>query len=206
MENVNKQLTHRQRQALATRNLIVDSATALFLEQGYTATTIEAIAAQAGVAVSTIYSIFTNKRGILHEIRQAWHTASQVRELYAQGVSQSDPAHFLELAARATRRQWEAGASMMAIYESAASADPEAAAELKQSLNGRRANLSQFIEQIYPKLRQDLSFEQTCAILLALTRSEIYNELVIVAGWSLDEYETWLAGALKQQLLPNPVS
>ncbi len=203
MENVNKPLTHRQKQALATRSLIVESAASLFLEQGYTVTTIEAIAAKAGVAVSTVYSIFTNKRGILHEIRQAWHTATQVRELYAQGVAQGSPARFLEIAARATRRQWEAGATMMAIYESAASADPEAAAELQQALNGRRANLRQFVEQIYPKLRQDLSLEQTCAVLLALTHAEIYNELVAVAGWSLDDYELWLAGVLKQQLLPS---
>lgn len=43
-------LTHRQRQALWTRRLIVDAARELFLEQGYSATTIEAIAEEAGVA------------------------------------------------------------------------------------------------------------------------------------------------------------
>ena len=151
MGNVNKQLTYRQRQALATRKLIVDSAVELFLEQGYAATTIDAIAEKAGVGVSTIYAIFTNKRGILYEIWQAWHATSQVRELYAQGVASGDPARFLELAAHASRRQWEVGADMLAIYQSAASADPEAAAELNQAISGRRMNLSKFVTQIYPK-------------------------------------------------------
>lgn len=204
MEKVNKQLTHRQKQALATRRLIVDSAVELFLEQGYGATTIDAIAAKAGVAVSTVYAIFTNKRGILREIRQEWHAASQVRELYAHGIARGDPALFLEDAARATRRQWEAGATMIAIYQSAASADLEAAAELNQALEGRRAAFSRYVQEIYPRLRQDLSPEQAAAILLALTHDKIYQELVHVAGWSPDAYEAWLAGALKQQLLPKP--
>ncbi len=204
MENVKqKPLTHRQRQALETRKLIVEAATRLFLEQGYAATTIDAIAAAAGVAVSTVYAIFTNKRGILGEIRQAWHEASQVKELYAQGVALGDPERFLELAAQATRRQWEGGATMIAITQSAAAIDPEAAAELKQSLSGRRANLGTFVQAIYPKLRQDISGAQAAAILLALTHAEVYQELVGAHGWSAEAYEAWLAGALKQQLLPN---
>src|SRR5262245_39417849 len=116
MENV-KKLTHRQRQALATQQLIVESARDLFLEQGYAATTIDAISAKAGVAVSTVYAVFKNKRGILWAIRQAWHEESGQREIYQQALRESDPARRLELAAHATRRQWETGASMMQIYE-----------------------------------------------------------------------------------------
>jgi tetracycline repressor-like protein len=58
MEHVKtiSKLTHRQRQALATQTLIVETACQLFVERGYHATTIEMIAAEAGVAVSTIYA------------------------------------------------------------------------------------------------------------------------------------------------------
>ena len=67
MTDVNNQLksTHRQRQAQATRSMIVAAAQALFLEQGYICTTIEIIADRAGVATSTVYAIFGSKRGIL---------------------------------------------------------------------------------------------------------------------------------------------
>ncbi len=204
MKNVNQQLTHRQRQALATRQLIVDSATALFLKQGYVATTIDAIAAEAGVAVSTVYSIFTNKRGILSEIRQQWHSELQVKAILAEAVARNDAEHFLEQVARASRRQWETSATMISIYESAAAADAEAAAELQAARDGRRANLGQFVSAIYPLMRQDISAAQATAILLALTLAEVYSELVDVAGWSPDAYEQWLADALMQQLLaPN---
>jgi AcrR family transcriptional regulator len=203
MEKVNKQLTHRQKQALATRKLIVDTATALFLENGYVATTIDTIAAQAGVAVSTVYAIFTNKRGILREIRQEWHAESRARERYAQASQEEDASRFLELIASGARRQWQASRTMMAIYSSAAAADPEAAAELDAAQNGRRTNLGMYVRDMRASLRADLSPAQATAILLALTRPEVYQELVEYAGWSPDDYEAWIADALKQQLLPR---
>jgi AcrR family transcriptional regulator len=75
MTNVNQKTknTHRQRQAQATRSMIVAAAQALFLEQGYICTTIEVIAEAAGVATSTVYAIFGSKRGILRAIRDSWH-------------------------------------------------------------------------------------------------------------------------------------
>src|SRR5690242_16155624 len=136
MDNVKKQLTHRQRQALATQQLIVDSARDLFLEQGYATTTIDAISARAGVAVSTVYAIFRSKRGILKAIREAWHLESRQRDIYDQARQETDPHRRLDLAAHATRRQWETGAAMTTIYESAAAVDPEAAAELQDALHG----------------------------------------------------------------------
>jgi AcrR family transcriptional regulator len=202
MENVNKPLTHRQRQALATQQLIVDTARDLFLEQGYGATTIDAISAKAGVAVSTVYAIYKNKRGILKAIREAWHQESGQRDLYQQALGEADPRRRLALAARATRRQWETGAAMTAIYNSAAAVDPEAAAERKESLSGRRANLTRFIEASAPLMRPDLPVEQAAAIYLALTRLEVYQELVDVFGWTPDDYEVWLADILASQLLP----
>jgi AcrR family transcriptional regulator len=201
MENVKKPLNHRQRQALATQKLIVDSARDLFLEQGYVATTIEAISARAGVAVSTVYAAFRNKRGILKAIREEWHQESGQREIYQEAAAQSEPVRWIELAAHATRRQWETGATMIRIYSSAAVADSEAAAEMQASLDGRRAGLAQYLRQS-PLLEQSQhNLETIIPIFLALTRAEVYQELVEVAGWSPDAYEKWLAHVLQQQLL-----
>ena len=102
--------THRQRQAQETQRLIVNAAVALFLDVGYGVTSIEAIAQKAGVAVSTIYAAFGNKRGILKAIRETWHQTSQIRETLERASEEPDPARRLELVAHATRRQWEAGA------------------------------------------------------------------------------------------------
>ncbi|MBI5668700.1 MAG: TetR/AcrR family transcriptional regulator [Chloroflexi bacterium] len=202
MEKVKYSLTHRQRQALETQRLIIDAAQDLFLEQGYAATTIEAISARAGVAVSTVYAIYKNKRGILKAIREVWHQASGQRDIYQQALQESDPQRRLELFAHATRRQWETSAAMMTIYTSAASADAEAAAELNTALHGRRAAITNFIRESAAMLRPGLSLERATAIYLSVTRPEVYQELVEVAGWTPDDYEAWLAEILKQQLLP----
>ena len=116
-------LTHRQRQALWTRRLIVDAARKLFLESGYVVTTMDAIAKEAGVAVSTVYAIYKNKRAILRAIREAWHEQTRAREINEEASRQPDPKRRLEMVAHATRRQWEAGGTLVAIYQGAAAAD-----------------------------------------------------------------------------------
>jgi len=203
MEKVKSTLTHRQRQALATRQLIVDAACELFLVQGYIPTTIEAISAKAGVAVSTVYAVFRNKQGILQAIRERWHQESGQRDIYRQAMEQLDSKRRLELAAYATRRQWETSGAMMTIYQAAAAVDPDAAAELSTALQGRRTFLSQFIGDMAEQLRPDLSPARAVALFYALTQPTIYQELVAVDGWSPEEYEVWLAATLQQQLLSS---
>ena len=60
--------TPRRPKAQATRRRIRDAARRLFVERGYVATTIEAIAGEAGVAVPTVYLAFGTKRALLAEL------------------------------------------------------------------------------------------------------------------------------------------
>src|SRR5215217_4210057 len=60
----------RREQAAATRRQILDAAQRLFERQGYAATTMAAIAAEAGVATKTVYLAFETKSGVL---RALWH-------------------------------------------------------------------------------------------------------------------------------------
>src|SRR5215213_9901612 len=178
-----------------------DTARELFLEKGYAATTIDTIAGEAGVAVSTIYAIFKNKRAILKEIRMAWHERTRAREINEEATEQRDPERRLEMVADASRRQWELGGALVAIYQGAAAADREAAAELEEALRGRRAALDRVVEGMEEALRPGMSVERAAAILRALCRAEVYRELVDESGWSPDEYEVWLGETLERQLL-----
>ena len=205
MEETSKEafLTHRQRQALWTRRLIVDAARKLFLERGYAVTTMDAVAKEAGVAVSTVYAIYKNKRAILRAIREAFHEQTHAREINEEASRQPDPERRLEMVAAATRRQWEMGGTVVAIYQGAAAADREAAAELREALRGRRAALDRVVEGMATALRLDLDVNRAAAILRALCRPEVYSELAEESGWSPDEYEAWLFETLKEQLLPR---
>src|SRR5260221_10417265 len=135
MNNVKPPLSYRQRQALVTQGIILAAARDLFLGQGYGSTTMEAISARAGVAVSTVYGIYKSKRGILKAIREAWHLESGQREIYEQALHEMNAARRMELAANATRRQWETSAAMMSIYASAAAVDSKTAAETQGTFN-----------------------------------------------------------------------
>jgi AcrR family transcriptional regulator len=194
-------LTHRQRQALETRRLIAEAAGRLFLERGYAATTMDTIAGEAGVAVSTVYAAFKNKRAVLREIRMGWHERTRAREINAEAARQPDPELRLEMVANSNRRQWEQGAGLIAIYQGAAAADREAAAELAEALRGRKAALDRVVEGMEEALRPGLDLSRAAAILRSLCRPEVYQELVEESGWSPDEYESWLGEALKRELL-----
>lgn len=54
---------------------ILAAATRLFLEQGYGSTSLEAVAAEAGVTKPTVYSHFGSKQGLLAAITEAFATA-----------------------------------------------------------------------------------------------------------------------------------
>jgi AcrR family transcriptional regulator len=199
--NTESKTTHRQRQAQVTRNMIVAAAQALFLEQGYICTTIDVIAERAGVATSTVYAIFGSKRGILRAIRDTWHERTHIREVLTSSQPSSNPKDRLEQLAEATRRQWEMGAEVTAIYTGAAAADPRAAAELTQALAGRREGLQGFAKSLEPHLRPGLDAAHAASILQALCLPEVFDELVRHSGWSADEYQAWLAQALQREML-----
>lgn len=196
-----KRPTHRQRQAQATRSLIVEAARNLFLERGYTNTTIEAIADQAGVAGSTVYAAFGSKRGILRAIRETWHHQTHIREFMASDHRDVEPSIRLERLAQATCLQWETGTEVIAIYRGAAAADSEAAAELAEALEGRRKGLDAFTSSLEPHLQSGMDVLQATAILRALCQAEVYEELVKRSGWTQEAYITWLATALKREIL-----
>lgn len=193
----------RQRQAQATAGEIVAAAKALFLERGYTGATIEAIAGRADVAVSTVYAVFGSKRGILRAIRAGWHERSQIREVTYANPVEADPHERLEALAQATRRQWETGSEVLAIYNGAAAADPQAAAELSEALAGRKKGMETFAKSLEPHLRRGLDAHRAAEILQALCLPEVFYELVRRSGWSLEMYQAWLAQILKRELLKH---
>src|SRR5262245_19236965 len=99
----------RMEQAASTRRQIVQAAQKLFEEQGYVATTMAAIAAEAGVALKTVYLAFETKGGLL---RAVWDTLLRGepdipvadQPWYREVIDEPDPHRQLELTARNSRR------------------------------------------------------------------------------------------------------
>ena len=67
----------REAQARETRRSILDAAAELFVASGYAATTIQAVADQAGVAVQTVYAVFGTKRELLRQLIESTITGDE---------------------------------------------------------------------------------------------------------------------------------
>lgn len=203
MANVKQEarLPYRKRQALATRAHIAAVARQLFRKQGYASTSIEAIAAEAGVAVSTVYAIFGNKRSILAAICDTWLEEAEIRPLMEQAMLDGDASHRLATAARWTRQQWERGADVLSLLQAAAQVDPDVASMLAGWIDEKSDVMARFVASLERSLRPGLDPKRASDLFDALTVPEVYRELVDRAGWQPDEYEQWLAGVLAWQLL-----
>jgi AcrR family transcriptional regulator len=196
-------ITHRQRQAQATRAAVAGAARRLFAEHGYIATTVEAISDAAEIPVPTIYSAFGNKPAILEEVRRSWIAETHVERLHRQALLAPDVRRRLRLAAHWTRRQFELGYDVIAIYQEAARADPRVATVWRQVMSFREAAVSDLLESLSGHLRPPLTLTQAIDLYVAWTLPDVYRTLVLERSWSPNRYERWLGELLARELLSD---
>ena len=193
----------RRRQTELTRRAILEAARVLFQRQGYAATTIEQIATEAGVGLSTIYAVFTNKRTILAEVRWKAVQDARVPELFEAALEEPDPVRRIERIAEQLRNLYETAGDVFAIQRAAAAADTEVAETWARVRRERGENFFKILEPLRPRLALGLTLDRALDIVQALANYELYEELVVIAGWTPDEYENWLGRILRHQLLTD---
>ena len=200
--------TGRQAQARRNRQAILDAAQRQFLEGGYAATTIAAVAAEAGVSVETVYKAFGGKPGLVRAIYDrglvgpepvpAYRRADEMRE------RETDP--------RAIMRNWGTIASEVSsvvspierLVRAAAASDHDMAALLQahNDLRERRArHHARFLKE-RDYLREGVSVAQATDILWTCTSDELYDLLVTQRGWSPPRFARFLADFMINALLP----
>jgi len=196
-------LSLREERAEVTRRRISDAAQALFARDGYGATPLRKIAAEAGVAVQTVYAVFGSKSGILEGLLARVVHDPEAERLFADAMSEPRAEERLALFARSIRLRWEHGASIIIIHRDAALTDPGVRAGVERVLERRRAGLRSLTDALEPDLARGLDPVRAAAILDALTLPELWSELLDIHGWSADEYERWLSALLTRQLLAD---
>lgn len=199
----------RREQAAATRRGILEAAQRLFERQGYAATSMAAVAAEAGVALKTVYLAFESKRGVLLAL---WHLRLRgdeepvpvgERPWYREVVDEPDPAQQLRMNARNSRIVKERAGSLLEILRSAAPTDPELDALWQRIQTEFYENQRSIVESLQQKsaLRPGLDLARATDILWTLNHPSVYWLLVTDRGWSPEQYEEWLAGAFCSELL-----
>ena len=212
MENVKTSRGRRARQVAATRQRIVEAAGRLFAEHGYTATTINAVAVEADVAVETVYARFTNKQNLLEAyldesiVGDAAPVPLLERPPVQAARAATDQREQLLLLARIMRGVLERNASVHAVLRSAMAADSEldqlAAADDERRKETHRA----FVEMLMSRgpLRDGLSIGEATDTMSSLANPDTYAFLTRRRGWTPARIERWLADSLALLLLPPP--
>ncbi|MEU4197637.1 TetR family transcriptional regulator [Kribbella sp. NPDC026611] len=191
--------SYRQVQAEETRVRIAQAARRLFAAQGYGATSIDAIAKDAGVATRTVYSAFGTKREILSLICDLWLQDAGALERAQQVFAIEDPVARLRDGAGWLTNLYAAGFDVVLIFEAATDESAETRALLRSKLAGRNQVMDAIIASLESDLRVPL--KQAQAVYRALAAPGVYQELVDESGWTPAEFETFVADSLQRQLL-----
>jgi AcrR family transcriptional regulator len=204
--------TGGQARTRRTRAAVVEAARALFLERGYTATTVEAISERSDTPQATVYRLFSSKLGILKAIVDvsvggddravAMLDRPEVRALLADDDPRRQLAGFAALVHGVLAR----AAPIHRILADAARSD-EAAAALLADIARQRHEGQQRVARSLARsrsLRRGVSERDAGDVIHALASPEVFGLLVLDRGWSGDRYERWLAQVLVEQLLAEP--
>jgi AcrR family transcriptional regulator len=199
--------TVRTEQAARTRQRILEAAHGEFVEYGFTAARIEDIAANAGVAVPTVYKVYANKRSLLvHTLNRALagEDADRIDQQawFKEQLTAPDPVDQLALIARNARQLYERSSALLAVLDAAAPGDDELQA-LREDFAAQRVTRSQrTARSLAAKLgrRLRLSRAETALTLLALTEPALFSAF-IATGATPAAYEAWLADVLTRALI-----
>jgi AcrR family transcriptional regulator len=202
--NSRTQRSRRAEKAAQTRRRIIDAATALFLERGYNATTIETIAERADVAVETVYSRFRNKANLLEAILEPTIVGSDDgRDIFdapeiARIASSADHQAQIRQLAAFSRGILERSQQAHRILKSAAACDPKAAALQKRDTQRRVEGQRRYIDMLLQNgpLRPGLSRDDAAALYSALANPDNFAQLTRSQGWSPDRFQQWLEHAI----------
>jgi AcrR family transcriptional regulator len=199
----------RREQAAATRLAILEAAHRLFEKQGYGPTTMAAIAAEAGVALKTVYLAFATKSGVL---RALWNLRLRAgrdevpiaqQEWYREVLEESDPERQLRLNARNSRAAKVRIATVLEVIHAAAPLDPDIAALWDRIQSDYHANQRVIVESLDEKgvLRPRLEVGRATDILWTINHPNLWHLLVGERDWSPEQYEQWTGDLACSQLL-----
>lgn len=194
---------------IAGRCVIVAAATALFAETGYAATTLEAVAARADVAVETVYKRFGSKSALLSAILEPAITGTENeldlldQPLIGEVRSATEQRQQIRLLARFSRSILERTAPTHRILRSAAAVDPLASAAQAADGERRRATQAAYIDLLLANgpLRPGLERATAADTYSVLANPATFELLVGERGWSSQKYEQWLGDTLALLLL-----
>ena len=187
--------------------LVCEAAHRLFSSKGYLATSIEDIAAEAGVARPTVFTAVGPKAVILRTVVDQALAGDDApvpiaeRSWWREAIDEPDPRRSIQLYARNMCRISGRAGLVLRALETAASIDADAAEVWARFQQQRRAGLNEFAMSLAQKagaLRYD---EDTITDTMWMLAPDAYLRLVHDAGWPVERFQEWLADVLQRVFL-----
>lgn len=201
----------RREQARQTRRRVLDAAYRLLVEQGYAATTMNAVAAAAGVSAQTVYTAFGSKAALVKQVYDVTLVGDDEDVPFAQrpevraAYAETDPRRFLALYAGLGRMLLERLGPLLTVLLGARG-DPDLEAFVR-TVDGERLVGTGFVVARLRELgalRPGLDPDRARDLIWTLNSAEVWSLLVRGRGWSLDEYEAYVARAMADAVLAAP--
>jgi AcrR family transcriptional regulator len=183
----------RARQAAATRQAVLEAASRLFVERGWTGATLAAVAREAGTAVETVYSGFGSKSGLLTSaIDVALVGDDEDQPLVDRpafvALGQGDRGERFSAAASIIVTAHARSVPLLRALQEAAASDTAARARWEKYETDRRRVIATGLELALGRNPDDSEVDS----IWALASPEVFSKLVYERHWSLDRYSQWL--------------
>jgi AcrR family transcriptional regulator len=200
----------REEAAAQTRKAILDAARTLFVGHGYVATTVEQIAALAGVSKPTVFAAVGSKSAIMRRLREEAMAGDEEpvpvaeRPWFRLAMDAPDPRESVRLHARTAAGLHRRAGDLNEVLRSGAGADVELRELWETAERERRSDAATFVDGLMTKteLRAGLDRDAAIDLVWVLTSADAFHRLVRMRHWSLKRYDDWLAQTFLDQLLP----
>ena len=188
----------RQAAAAETRRRVVEAAATCFERAGYTATTMRAIATEAGVSVETV-----NGHGPKGDLlfaafelsfagREGDAPMAETPEVRA-AMAPADPREFIAAGVHVLIDAFARSVGIWRALTAAADVDAAVAVQLDDMLRRRRAEFTGVVDQLVTRGAVIDDREAATDILIGLINHESYRQFVITSGWDRVRYEAWVS-------------
>jgi AcrR family transcriptional regulator len=203
--------SRREAQVRATRLKVIAVAKTLFIQDGYPATTIEAIAEASDTALPTLYRLFGTKRALLKAVLDTSFVGDDEpvtfgdRPQVRAALSSADPEALIDTFAVICRELQDRTCAVHHVLATAAVVDDEAAdllAEVRRQASTGRSRIVAALRRM-DALDPALTRREAEDIVYTCLSFEVAHILTVERGWNGAQYEAWISRSLRSLLPPT---
>ncbi len=185
----------RALQAEQTRRDILTAARHRFARQGYAATNLKDIAADAGVSVQTVYDSVGTKPDLVRRLNDLIDAEAQVGEIAATLASLVDPHTIARVPARITCRLVDRCGDILRACLAGSATEPGLAGLAEEGGRRHLAGVTAVARQLSDihALRAGLDIDAAATTIAALSDFRVAILLIDDHHLTLDQLEDWIA-------------